>query len=88
MARQFQEYTEPDDNLLMSASMTASVIRRSGPNPLHPPGSAGEEKVLLPLGETTLTTNLGIPVIVVITKVLSCVYWNQMEFSLFNTMLF
>ena len=69
MVRQFQEYAEPDDNVLMTASMTASVIRRSGPNPLHPPGAGAEDKVLLPLGETTLTKNLGIPVVVVITKV-------------------
>ena len=66
VVRQFQEYVEPDD-----AHADPSTQRRGGgANPLHPSHSGHEEeKVLLPLGETTLTNNTGVPVVVVITKV-------------------
>jgi len=45
-------------------------LRRDA-NPLHPqaPATSEEDKVLLPLGENILAQNLGIPIIVVITKV-------------------
>ena len=49
---------------------TTSAPRRTHPNPLHPAASTtDDDKVLLPLGETTLSHNLGIPVIVVVAKV-------------------
>ena len=64
MVAHFQEYTEP-----MEGS-TTSAPRRTHPNPLHPAASnTDDDKVLLPLGETTLSHNLGIPVIVVVAKV-------------------
>ncbi len=64
VVRHFQEYTEP------SETATSGGPRRTHPNPLHPAASnTDEEKVLLPLGETTLTNNLGIPIVVVVTKV-------------------
>uniref|UniRef100_A0AAX7TX81 Dynein light intermediate chain n=1 Tax=Astatotilapia calliptera TaxID=8154 RepID=A0AAX7TX81_ASTCA len=51
----FQEYTEPED-------ATPSSPQRRAP-------TAGEdEDVVLPLGENTLTHNLGIPVLIVCTK--------------------
>lgn len=53
MVRQFQEYVEPDE----------SSQRRQNP------ASRSDDEVLLPLGETTLTHNLGIPIVVVVTKV-------------------
>ncbi len=54
----------------MEGSTTSNAPRRTHPNPLHPAASAvDDDKVLLPLGETTLSNNLGIPVIVVVTKV-------------------
>ena len=59
--RQWQEYIEPDD----AQSPHQTTPRR--PNPLHPAGE--DEKVLLPLGENTFTNNLGIPIVVVVTKV-------------------
>ncbi len=70
VVRHFQEYTEP------SETATSGGPRRTHPNPLHPAASnTDEEKVLLPLGETTLTNNLGIPIVVVVTKV--CCLSNQ-----------
>ena len=66
MVRHFQEYTEP-----MEGSTTGAT-RRTHPNPLHPAASnTDDDKVLLPLGESTLSNNLGIPVIVVVAKVSS-----------------
>lgn len=66
MVRFFQEYTEPDEN--SSGSQVPS--HRRDVNPLHPTASHTEEdKVLRPLGEDTLSQNLGIPIVVVITKV-------------------
>jgi dynein light intermediate chain 1 len=66
VVRFFQEYTEPDEN--SSGSQVPS--HRRDVNPLHPSASHTEEdKVLLPLGEDTLSQNLGIPIVVVITKV-------------------
>ncbi|XP_064641728.1 cytoplasmic dynein 1 light intermediate chain 2-like isoform X2 [Lineus longissimus] len=59
----FQEYVEPEEG---KESHTQPA--RRGPNPLHPVASQDEDKVLLPLGETTLTHNLGIPIVVVVTK--------------------
>ena len=64
VVKQFQEYTEPG----------------SGEDGTPQRRSEEEEGVLLPLGDNTLTHNLGIPVVVVCTKVhththtlLSCV---------------
>uniref|UniRef100_A0A669CTM7 Dynein light intermediate chain n=1 Tax=Oreochromis niloticus TaxID=8128 RepID=A0A669CTM7_ORENI len=55
MIKAFQEYTEPED-------ATPSSPQRRAP-------TAGEEEdVVLPLGENTLTHNLGIPVLIVCTK--------------------
>uniref|UniRef100_A0A3P9AZA4 Dynein light intermediate chain n=2 Tax=Haplochromini TaxID=319058 RepID=A0A3P9AZA4_9CICH len=55
MIKAFQEYTEPED-------ATPSSPQRRAP-------TAGEdEDVVLPLGENTLTHNLGIPVLIVCTK--------------------
>ncbi|KAI3377570.1 hypothetical protein L3Q82_008733 [Scortum barcoo] len=55
MVKEFQEYTEPEDG-------TQSSPQRRAP-------TAGEdEAVVLPLGDNTLTHNLGIPVLIVCTK--------------------
>ena len=54
--RQFQEYADPED--------AVEDRRRSG--------LKDEDKVLLPLDENVLTDNLGLPVVVVVTKVRSC----------------
>ncbi|XP_072236847.1 cytoplasmic dynein 1 light intermediate chain 2 isoform X1 [Leuresthes tenuis] len=54
MVKAFQEYTEPED-------ATPSSPRRA-------PTSGEDEAIVLPLGENTLTHNLGIPVLVVCTK--------------------
>ncbi|KAK3610371.1 hypothetical protein CHS0354_008647 [Potamilus streckersoni] len=66
LIRFFQEYTEPDE----SHSVTQSTSRRDV-NPLHPHSSnstSEEDGGLLPLGENILSQNLGIPIVVVITK--------------------
>uniref|UniRef100_A0A8D3AJZ1 Dynein light intermediate chain n=1 Tax=Scophthalmus maximus TaxID=52904 RepID=A0A8D3AJZ1_SCOMX len=52
LVKQFQEYTEPG----------------SGEDGTPQRRSEDEESVLLPLGENTLTHNLGVPVVVVCTK--------------------
>uniref|UniRef100_A0A672G6X3 Dynein light intermediate chain n=1 Tax=Salarias fasciatus TaxID=181472 RepID=A0A672G6X3_SALFA len=55
MVKAFQEYTEPEDG------------SQSSPQRRAPP--AGEdEAIVLPLGDNTLTHNLGIPVLIVCTK--------------------
>uniref|UniRef100_A0A8D3E547 Dynein light intermediate chain n=1 Tax=Scophthalmus maximus TaxID=52904 RepID=A0A8D3E547_SCOMX len=55
MVKAFQEYTEPED-------ATSSSPQRRAP-------TAGEdEAVVLPLGDNTLSYNLGIPVLIVCTK--------------------
>lgn len=53
VVRQFQEYVEPDES--------TEDRRRSG--------IKDEDKVLLPLDENVLTDNLGLPMVVVVTKV-------------------
>lgn len=58
MIRQFQEYTEPDSDV------TASPQRRNTTT-----GETDDDDVLLPLGDNTLTHNLGVPMLVVCTKV-------------------
>ncbi|KAK7481697.1 hypothetical protein BaRGS_00027070 [Batillaria attramentaria] len=64
LVRFFQDYTEPEE----SASATQAPPRGDA-NPLHPtPLVSDEEKVVLPLGDNTLTQNLGIPIVVVLTK--------------------
>ncbi|KAJ8273157.1 hypothetical protein GJAV_G00098190 [Gymnothorax javanicus] len=57
LVRQFQEYTEPGSNFNVSPQ------RR---NPAMADG--GEENIVLPLGDNTLTHNLGVPMVVVCTK--------------------
>ncbi|XP_037612909.1 cytoplasmic dynein 1 light intermediate chain 2 isoform X1 [Sebastes umbrosus] len=55
MAKAFQEYTEPED------AAPSSPQRRA-------PTAGEDEAVVLPLGDNTLTHNLGIPVLIVCTK--------------------
>ncbi|XP_034738076.1 cytoplasmic dynein 1 light intermediate chain 2 isoform X1 [Etheostoma cragini] len=55
MAKAFQEYTEPED------ASPSSPQRRA-------PTAGEDEAVVLPLGDNTLTHNLGIPVLIVCTK--------------------
>jgi len=62
LQRHFQEYIEPDEAALQSGNHA----KRSGL--LSPAGGEESESVLLPLGETTLTDNLGLPIVVVVTK--------------------
>lgn len=63
--RQFQGYVEPDE---ASAGASAQV-RRVGANPQHASATETVEDVVLPLGDNVLTENLGIPMVVVLTKV-------------------
>ena len=74
MVRYFQEYVEP-----VEGQTTQSAPRRDH-NPLHPPAvHSDSDKVQLPLGENSLTHNLGIPIVVVLTQVSSkgfkSVFW-------------
>ncbi|XP_076011653.1 cytoplasmic dynein 1 light intermediate chain 2 isoform X2 [Genypterus blacodes] len=55
MVKAFQEYSEPED------ATPASPQRRA-------PAGGEDEAVVLPLGDNTLTHNLGIPVLIVCTK--------------------
>uniref|UniRef100_A0A672SFJ3 Dynein light intermediate chain n=1 Tax=Sinocyclocheilus grahami TaxID=75366 RepID=A0A672SFJ3_SINGR len=54
LVKQFQEYVEPGSDL-------EAVPQRRNPE-------SEEESVLLPLGDNTLTHNLGLPIVVVCTK--------------------
>lgn len=60
VARQFQEYVDPEE------AVSDENKRRSGA------GIKDEEKVLLPLDEDVLVDNLGLPMVVVVTKVIDC----------------
>ena len=63
LVRYFQEYVEPTEG-----QTTQSAPRRDV-NPLHPTAvHTDSDKVQLPLGENTLTQNLGIPIVVVLTQ--------------------
>lgn len=64
VVRQFQEYVEPDEPI--------EDRRRSG--------IKDEDRVLLPLDENVLTDNLGLPMIVVVTKV--CTNYKAPIFSI------
>lgn len=57
VVRQFQEYVEPDE---------ANEDRRRS-------GIKDEDRVLLPLDENILSDNLGLPMVVVVTKVSQCI---------------
>ncbi|XP_015751671.1 PREDICTED: cytoplasmic dynein 1 light intermediate chain 1-like [Acropora digitifera] len=57
IVRQFQEYVEPDE---------ANEDRRRS-------GIKDEDRVLLPLDENILSDNLGLPMVVVVTKVSQCI---------------
>ncbi|XP_011676218.1 cytoplasmic dynein 1 light intermediate chain 2 isoform X3 [Strongylocentrotus purpuratus] len=61
LVQQFQAYTEPE------TGQDSSVTRRTS-GVTKPTGAEDEEAVVLPLGETTLTHNLGVPIVVVVTK--------------------
>lgn len=64
MIRYFQEYVEPVEG------QTSQSGPRRDHNPLHPQMVHTEsDKVQLPLGENTLTNNLGVPIVVVLTQV-------------------
>lgn len=77
----FQHYIEPNDASIMIASSSSSVTLKNGriPNSISSVSIAstttpmsvnnGDEQVVLPLPDGVLTNSLGIPVIVVITKV-------------------
>ena len=64
VVRCYQAYTEPGDGPIATQGPPRGDI-----NPLHPPASGSEEEESLPLGEKTLSRNLGIPIVVVVTKV-------------------
>ncbi|KAI8790093.1 cytoplasmic dynein 1 light intermediate chain 2-like isoform X1 [Biomphalaria glabrata] len=63
LIRVYQAYTEPGDGPIATQGPPRGDI-----NPLHPPPSGSEEESVLPLGELTLSKNLGIPIVVVVTK--------------------
>lgn len=81
----FQHYVEPSDSSIMIASSSSSTTIKSGltggriANSISSLSIAstttptnvnnGDEQIILPLPEGVLTKSLGIPIIVVITKV-------------------
>lgn len=82
--RDFQHYVEPNDSSLMLASSASSTTIKSGTAAGRVPSSVssvslasatqlsptnGDEQVILPLPDGVLTRSIGIPIIVVITKV-------------------
>ncbi|XP_029634296.1 cytoplasmic dynein 1 light intermediate chain 2 isoform X1 [Octopus sinensis] len=65
LVRFFQEYSEPEEG----GETISQPPSRRDINPLHPPPAGpSEENVLLPLPESTLNCNLGIPIVVLVTK--------------------
>ncbi|CAG5121719.1 unnamed protein product, partial [Candidula unifasciata] len=64
LIRTFQAYTEPGDGPIAIQPHPRGEI-----NPLHPPASGSEEESHLPLGDLILSRNLGIPIVVVVTKI-------------------
>lgn len=65
VVRFYQDYQEPEESQTSSPAPP-----RGDANPLHPSAPVSdEEKVVLPLSPNTLTQNLGIPIVVVLTKV-------------------
>ncbi|PIK40012.1 putative cytoplasmic dynein 1 light intermediate chain 2 isoform X2 [Apostichopus japonicus] len=56
LVQQFQEYTEPEEGEQESSRKTSIAAQ------------GDEEQVVLPLGETTLTQNLAVPIAVVVSK--------------------
>lgn len=60
MVTQFREYKEPDENEEKRPSSHSTTTATS----------KEEDEILLPLDETILSNNLGLPIIVVATKVL------------------
>lgn len=67
VVKQFQEYTEPG----------------SGEDGTPQRRSEDEESVLLPLGDNALTHNLGIPVVVVCTKVYTLTHCRLIHGNIF-----
>ena len=75
----FQHYVEPNDSSIMMASSSSATIKSgivSGriPNSVSlvsgiVPANNDEEQIVLPLPEGVLTKSIGIPIIVIITKV-------------------
>ncbi|XP_005105824.3 cytoplasmic dynein 1 light intermediate chain 2 [Aplysia californica] len=63
LVRVYQGYTEPGDGPIATQGPPRGEV-----NPLHPPAASSEEEATLPLGELTLSRNLGIPIVVVVTK--------------------
>lgn len=58
MVRDFQEYVEPGEDFPASPQRRSTASQEDR-----------DDSVLLPLGADTLTQNLGVPVLVVCTKV-------------------
>lgn len=58
VVRDFQEYTEPGEDFPASPQRRSTSLQEDK-----------DDSVILPLGADTLTCNLGIPVVVVCTKV-------------------
>ena len=67
--RQFQEYCDPD--LESEKQVSVGKRRDTDFNYLHPIVNDDPDKVLVPLEDGTFDKNLGIPIIIVITKVIN-----------------
>ena len=66
----FQDYTQPNVDQLAAHTLPW----RDG-NPLHPLSPViGADRVVLPLADGVLSHNLGIPIVVVVTKVTNFIY--------------
>ncbi len=79
--RRWQSYVEPGDELESSTvqSPTKRISRNLEMLDSSTGGAAADDEELLPLPENTLTRNLGLDVIVVITKVRIFCKFKQTE---------
>jgi Dynein light intermediate chain (DLIC) len=66
--KQFLEYAEPDEGLSTTVLSTPSLSRRP---PNQTVSTNDSDAQMSSLGDNTLSCNLGIPIIVVLTKVFS-----------------
>lgn len=79
MEHYLQTYTEPSSGMILTASTSTSSIATTNTTltNLNTAASNHADQVVLPLTQGCLTTNLGIPIIVVCCKVFLYLYINM-----------
>lgn len=68
--RAFQRYQDPDENLNLTNSSSTSGKKGTTPVANAAPLEADDDSVLLPLDPFILNKNIGLPIAVIVTKVI------------------